>query len=295
MKLSYPNLEAKEFLIKEYKENGKTAKQIAKEFGKKEDSIQNLLHKFGIRRDFLERDTIKINEEDLRRKYLEEKLTIEEIGNFYGLGKSTIQYKIKKFNIPTRLRRKNKIDLTGQIFGKLSVIELVYKKCGKYDRKFWKCECDCKDKTIVLVTQGHLLSGHSKSCRCVWKTIGPGHPSFKGYGELSHTFWGTIKASASVRNIEFAITIEFAWNLFIKQNRKCALSGVDLEMHPMEKSTVRNTASLDRIDSSKDYTEDNVQWVHKKLNRMKVNMLDEEFIKWCTVVAEFNRNKNATS
>ena len=62
----------------------------------------------------------------------------------------------------------------------------------------------------------------------------------------------------------------------------CALSGVKLIM-PTSKN--KATASLDRIDSTKDYTLDNVQWVHKDINRMKNVYTQEYFIEMCKRVA----------
>jgi len=50
-----------------------------------------------------------------------------------------------------------------------------------------------------------------------------------------------------------------------------------------------NTASLDRIDSTKGYTIDNVQWVHTIVNRMKWNTDENEFIKWCDDIYEYNK------
>ncbi|HEX5186239.1 MAG TPA: hypothetical protein VFV86_05055, partial [Nitrososphaeraceae archaeon] len=83
----------------------------------------------------------------------------------------------------------------------------------------------------------------------------------KTIGELSGKHWSEIKYKAIKRNIEFAITQEFAWNLFLKQNRKCALSGIDLflaiYLKKENNKDIYNSsnATLDRIDSSKDYTE----------------------------------------
>jgi hypothetical protein len=55
------------------------------------------------------------------------------------------------------------IDLTGQRFSRLSVIELI-KRNG--DRPKWLCQCDCGNSTILA---GHALrSGNTKSCGC-WK------------------------------------------------------------------------------------------------------------------------------
>ena len=49
------------------------------------------------------------------------------------------------------------------------------------------------------------------------------------------------------------------------------------------------TASLDRIDSTRGYTVDNIQWIHKDLNRMKWNLPNDYFINICTLVANHNK------
>lgn len=46
------------------------------------------------------------------------------------------------------------------------------------------------------------------------------------------------------------------------------------------------TASLDRIDSSKGYLENNVQWVHKDINWMKQDYSHEEFLQYCKLIYE---------
>ena len=49
------------------------------------------------------------------------------------------------------------------------------------------------------------------------------------------------------------------------------------------------TASLDRIDSSKGYIKGNVQWVHKEFNKMKLDLLDKEFIDICKLVHKYHK------
>jgi len=49
------------------------------------------------------------------------------------------------------------------------------------------------------------------------------------------------------------------------------------------------TASLDRIDSSKGYIEENVHWVHKRINVMKGNMSEQEFLNFCEAVTFKNK------
>lgn len=80
--------------------------------------------------------------------------------------------------------------------------------------------------------------------------------------------------------------------LFLKQNRKCILSGIEIGFPKAwgVKSKTNITASLDRIDSSKGYVKGNVQWVHKTINSMKMNMSDINFIDLCKKVANNNDN-----
>ena len=59
----------------------------------------------------------------------------------------------------------NYIDLTGQKFGKLTVIErdMQYRDKGVY----WKCVCECGNEKTILGTS--LRSGATKSCGCLQK------------------------------------------------------------------------------------------------------------------------------
>ena len=52
-----------------------------------------------------------------------------------------------------------------------------------------------------------------------------------------------------------------------------------------DKELKTGTASLDRIDSSKGYIQGNIQWVHKRINQMKWDSEENDFINWCKLVA----------
>lgn len=104
---------------------------------------------------------------------------------------------------------------------------------------------------------------------------------YKGYGELSGRDWSRIKYSAARRNIYFDpdLTVEFAWNLYITQNKKCKLSNIPITINRSKK--ISNTASLDRINSSLGYSKDNVQWLHRDVNYMKQSLSNKDTIKLC--------------
>jgi hypothetical protein len=57
------------------------------------------------------------------------------------------------------------IDLTGQKFGRLTVIRKAEKKAGSESRSaFWQCTCECGNTTVVVAPS--LRSGNTQSCGC---------------------------------------------------------------------------------------------------------------------------------
>lgn len=58
------------------------------------------------------------------------------------------------------------IDLIGQKFNKLTVLERDLTKTG---RAYWICKCDCGNLTSVSGT--HLRRGTIKSCGCLTKEV----------------------------------------------------------------------------------------------------------------------------
>ena len=148
----------------------------------------------------------------------------------------------------------------------------------------WKCDCG---KEFVY-RRHDVIRGNKKSCGCV-NFRGNKSSLWKGYGDIAGNFWRNICRGAKNRNHKIQITIEDAWNQFLKQNGKCALTGEELSF--TYTNAIKNcTASLDRIDSTKDYTIDNIQWVHKNINIMKHSYNQNEFILWCNKVTEYDKS-----
>lgn len=111
-----------------------------------------------------------------------------------------------------------------------------------------------------------------------------------GTGQVSGTLMTYLRRKAKERELEFSVTSEELWNLFLKQKGKCALSGVDLKLsttinkqNNLERKEM--TASLDRKDNNKGYTLDNVQWIHKTVNLMRRQYSIEEYVYWCSLVS----------
>lgn len=129
------------------------------------------------------------------------------------------------------------------------------------------------------------------------KYFGKDHHNWAGFEEIPMSHWSSIERSAKRRSrtIPFNITPGEAWDLFLEQNKRCALSGVEIYFSPTGANRYsKTTASLDRIDSFKGYSKDNCQWVHKEINRMKLNMSEPDFVNWCERVCQYNKDKKCS-
>ena len=178
------------------------------------------------------------------------------------------------------MKRKNIIN---ERFGKLLVLSEHSKTRNGHYR--YICQCNCGNQCNILQT--HLLQGNTTSCGCDKKRIGNNHHQWDGVGQISGNFWNShiVKSAngSKRKKIDLFITKEYAWQLFLNQNGKCNLSGLDLKF-PTRWKDKSWTASLDRIDSSKGYIEGNVQWIHKDINIMKNKFSQEYFIRMCNLI-----------
>lgn len=80
-------------------------------------------------------------------------------------------------------------DLTGQKFGRLTVIDRapdrIYKDGKK--RTMWNCVCDCEEHNHVVVSLANLTSGGTKSCGCLKKeTSANNGKKYKGISNLKN-------------------------------------------------------------------------------------------------------------
>lgn len=181
------------------------------------------------------------------------------------------------------------IDLTGKKFGKWTVLYRT-ESCRSMTK--WQCRCECGTEKSVYAC--HLRAGKSNGCHLCSTPRGKNHVQWKGYGDICGNYWDSITRAANGHKgkrkpVPMKISKKYAWELFLKQNKKCALSGIPLTINfSGTNGNGEHTASLDRIDSSKGYIKDNVQWVHKDINMMKRTYDQDYFINLCKKVALFN-------
>ena len=143
--------------------------------------------------------------------------------------------------------------------------------------------CKCTNCGEVREISAHDFSSGYK-LKCSEKKL----PSnWTGYRQISGSYWKRIQKQALDRKLEFNISIEYAWELFEIQNKKCAYTNIDIAFGRTKSG---NIASLDRIDSAKGYVEGNVQWVHKDINMMKRNFSETYFVELCETVYKNKRS-----
>lgn len=172
------------------------------------------------------------------------------------------------------------IDLSGQIFGRWTILRRSENKSSNR-QILWICRCECGKE--YERTGASLRNGDSKGCKnCCYKD----RERTAIVGQYYYT-----KRHAEIRKIGFYISIDEYKNLLEKQNYKCALTDLPINWAKSRRDYMHggSTASLDRIDSNDDYTIDNVQWVHKDVNRMKWTLSQEEFIEICRLVMIKNK------
>lgn len=144
---------------------------------------------------------------------------------------------------------------------------------------WYNCDCDCGGKHTVKADIFNI--GDCIAC-----------PNCSQSGKYIQTrrivkpsrYFQNIKSGSKrrkhIKDLPFDITLDFILSLLKSQGNCCTLSGLPIEIED-------GTASLDRIDSSRGYTTDNVQWVHRTINFMKQEMSQEDFILFCQHVSAY--------
>lgn len=142
----------------------------------------------------------------------------------------------------------NSIDLTGQRFNRLTVVERV--GVNKQGSNIWKCKCECGNYKDV--PQPSLKSGNTKSCGCARKTHGM-------YNSKIYHVWSAMKGrcerKTDARYKDYGgrgIKLHEPWEKFEPFYKWAMTAGY------------REGLSLDRIDNNGNYCPENCRWVTMK-------------------------------
>lgn len=221
------------------------------------------------------------NKEWLVHQYLELCKPERQIARELGLKRHNVTYWRKKHGILPRPTYRPPKDLKGYDNGHIIVLESSKNDDG---HTRWKCQCRCGSEFDVSSTE--ILKKRKGCAKCRGKNISD--TKWSGYGDISREKFGHIKHSAIRRNIDFQVTIEELWDLFLSQNKRCAITNLPIDFSRTHKNRSKATASLDRIDSRQGYIAGNIQWVHKDINRMKSDFDQKYFMELVQLVYRNN-------
>lgn len=129
-------------------------------------------------------------------------------------------------------------------------------------------------------------------CGLIVNFCGTFQPS--NYNFITHKYYlSSIKSNAKKRNFTFDLTSEQIVQKFNDQGGICALTGLALVFPDSNSDFInfKHTASLDRINNDLGYSADNIQFVHKSINRSRSNFTIERYKELCKMVYLHNLPK----
>lgn len=171
-------------------------------------------------------------------------------------------------------KRRVRIDLTGEKFGKLMVVRRDYS--NEYKRVMYLCKCDCGEEKII--SGGGLRKG-TKSCGCLNREYTSRRKRGK-FGEASKLVAITkYKVSAKKRGLEYNLTNKQFLELVQQDCYYCGDPPQNIiKNHYQNGDYFYN--GIDRIDNNKGYTIENTVPCCAKCNYAKSKSTLQEFKDW---------------
>lgn len=154
-------------------------------------------------------------------------------------------------------------------------ILVAYAGVNSHGHHLWLWRGDCCDAVQGPSTLSHLRRGR----RCLpCSYLRENNGRWTGYRDLTGVWLTQVRVDAASRGHAWEVTPEQIWAQWERQQGRCRYTGRRLT-HGVD-------ASLDRRDNVRGYLPDNIQWVHRDINRMKSVFAEDLFLQLCAEVAD---------
>lgn len=197
-------------------------------------------------------------------------------------------YIIKLYNQQEGLCNLSKIPLT---YSKNLSIDRIDSRIGYVenniqllDKQVNKIKWILSNKEFVRICE--LILDNQKEVGQYQNRTCYNHSHWGGFGDVGAMYFNNIKKRAGWRDLDFQLTIEDFWNIFVAQNYRCCLTGLILKF---DTDIKLQTASMDRIDNNLGYLLGNVRWIYKPINFSRGTMDNDRYIELCQKIGRVSR------
>ena len=154
------------------------------------------------------------------------------------------------------------VDLTGMVFGRLTVLGLYGRTSN--GKKNWLCKCSCGSECVI--SGNNLVQGASKSCGCYRRDITSSSHTTHGRGgsRLYKVWLGMKQRCYNKNNISYdlyggrGISVCDEWRTSFESFKEWADSA------GYNETAKRGDCTIDRIDVNGNYCPDNCRWTDMK-------------------------------
>lgn len=146
------------------------------------------------------------------------------------------------------------MNLTGQKYGKLYVVEKTKEKTKKGDYKY-RCICDCGNE--VLVVGANLKNNHSKTCGCSRSTISKG---YRNKNIRIYNIYQNMKQRCYDKNAKSYKNYGARGIIVCKE----WLEDYELFYNWAINNGYKNNLSIDRVDVNGNYEPSNCRWATRE-------------------------------
>lgn len=181
-------------------------------------------------------------------------------------------------------------------FGNLTVIDSIYIDQAKGPTFHWVCKCDCGK---IINVRNSILEKRvgCHTCSTIIKKRLK-NKSLENHGGIKRHIYMSYLKRAKEKNLEFSLSFNELIDLLQQNCTYCGAEPISTgegycKGNKIDGEFKKNT--IDRIDSLKGYSKDNVVCACNTCNKAKLNYSEEFFLNWINNVYNYQKLKRSST